>query len=71
MFSIRPTRPVNAGTRPCRNGPNCYYLKKGTCWFYHPPEHQQSRTSLNSYQRDNDDFLGYSYFRVGQSNQAR
>jgi len=24
------------GTKPCRRGPDCFHLKKGTCWFYHP-----------------------------------
>ena len=40
---------LGSKTKPCRNGPDCYYLKRDRCFFYHPPSHYRhgsySRTS--------------------------
>lgn len=41
----------NSYRRPCKFGPECRYLRKGTCWYYHPDWHEDvnTRTFNNFY----------------------
>lgn len=33
---------------PCHNGVDCYYLRQGNCWFYHPEWHENAIVSSES-----------------------
>ena len=77
MSTLWMPRPSNAGTLPCRNNQNCYYLKNGHCWYYHPPQHhaqnQQARTNTNSTSTDSNPFSqqwnsGGNIFNTARSN---